>query len=58
MSTRVIYLRVDDDLADALAEAAADDLRSVNTYAAAVLETYLRRSGHFRKPMAETEVAE
>lgn len=44
---RVIYLRPESDaIAEALTEAAADDVRSVNSYALSVLESHLRTIGY------------
>lgn len=44
--TAVVYLRVEQELADALAVAASRDLRSVNAWASAVLEDYLVKAGY------------
>lgn len=49
-TNRVIYLRPDDDeIADALAVAAARDLRSVNSYALAVIRDHLVKAGYLPK---------
>lgn len=47
MKARVIYLRPEgDEIADALSRAAADDLRSVNSYALEILDRHLRAAGY------------